>query len=99
MALAKRTVVRESARKRACQIDPNCWEDLRWWVHTNRKTALRVMDLIDAVLRDPIAGIGKPEPLKSLGAGIWSRRITEEHRLVYVVLDDRVVFVQGRYHY
>jgi toxin YoeB len=85
--------------KRACQLDPNCLEDLRWWVDTNRKTALRLMDLIDAVLRDPFSGPGKPEPLKGLGADTWSRRITDEHRLVYVVLEDRVVFVQARYHY
>ncbi|MDQ3698095.1 MAG: Txe/YoeB family addiction module toxin [Gemmatimonadota bacterium] len=80
-------------------MDPNCLEDLRWWVNTNRKTALRVMDLIDAVLRDPFSGAGKPEALKGLGADTWSRRITEEHRLVYVVFEDRVVFVQARYHY
>ena len=54
--------------KRACQIDENCWEDLRWWVDTNRKTALRAMDLIDAVLRGPFAGIGKPERLKGVGS-------------------------------
>jgi len=57
------------------------------------------MDLIDAVLRDPFGGIGKPEPLKGLGANTWSRRITEEHRLVYVVFEDHVVFIQARYHY
>ena len=84
---------------RACQIDPHCLEDLRWWVETNRKTALRVMDLIESVLRDPFQGIGKPEPLKGLGPNTWSRRISEEHRLVYVVFPDRVVFVQARYHY
>ena len=99
MAGAKGGGRRDSSRKRACQVDVNCWEDLRWWVDTNRKTALRVMDLIDAVLRDPFAGIGKPEPLKGLGTDTWSRRITEEHRLVYVVFEDRVVFVQARYHY
>lgn len=99
MAPAKGGAKRDGSRKRACQIDANCWEDLRWWVESNRKTALRVMDLIDAVLRDPFGGVGKPEPLKGLGADTWSRRITEEHRLVYVVFDDRVVFVQARYHY
>jgi len=66
-------------------------------IDTDRKVALRVMDLVDAVLRAPFAGIGKPEPLKALGA--WSRRLTQEHRLVYVVHDDRIVFVQARYHY
>ena len=89
----------EGRKARACQLDPHCREDLRWWVETNRKTALRVMDLIDEVLRDPFGGKGKPEPLKGLGANTWSRRITDEHRLVYVVFDDRVVFVQARYHY
>ena len=84
---------------RVCQIDTHCLEDLRWWVDTNRKAALRILDLMEAVLRDPFHGIGKPEPLKGLGAATWSRRISEEHRLVYVVLPDRVVFVQARYHY
>lgn len=74
-------------------------EDLRYWVETDRRTALRILDLVEAVLRDPFTGIGKPEPLKYLGAGVWSRRITQEHRLVYVVSADRVDFVQARYHY
>lgn len=84
---------------RACQIDAHCLEDLRWWVDTNRKTALRILELIEAVLRDPFRGIGKPEPLKGLAPDTWSRRISEEHRLVYVVFADRVVFLQARYHY
>lgn len=99
MAGARNGRKRDGSRKRACQIDASCWEDLRWGVKTKRKIALRIMDLIDAVLGDPFGGVGKPEPLKGLGADTWSRRITEEHRLVYVVLDDRVVFVQARYHY
>lgn len=74
-------------------------EDLRYWVETDRRTALRIFTLVEAVLRDPFAGIGKPEPLKYLGAGVWSRRITQEHRLVYVVSDERIDFVQARYHY
>lgn len=74
-------------------------DDLRWWVKTDRKTALRVLDLVEAVMRDPIAGIGKPEPLKYLGSGVWSRRITQEHRLVYLVQNDRIDFLQARYHY
>ncbi|MEO6447474.1 MAG: Txe/YoeB family addiction module toxin [Gemmatimonadaceae bacterium] len=63
------------------------------------KSALRALALIEAVLRDPFAGVGKPEPLKGLAPNTWSRRITDEHRLVYVVFDERVVFVQARYHY
>jgi len=74
-------------------------EDLRYWVETDRRAALRIFKLIQAVMRDPFQGIGKPEPLKFLGSGVWSRRITQEHRLVYVVGQNRIDFVQGRYHY
>lgn len=61
--------------------------------------ALRVLELIEAALRDPFSGIGKPEPLKGMGPNTWSRRINDEHRLVYVVGHDRITFVQARYHY
>ncbi len=74
-------------------------EDLRYWVKTDRNTAMRVLDLVEAVLRDPCQGIGKPEPLRYLLAGCWSRRITQEHRLVYRVSDLRIDFLQARYHY
>lgn len=74
-------------------------EDIRWWVETDRKTALRALSLIEAVMRDPFKGRGKPEPLKYLAPGVWSRRLTEEHRLVYLVRDDRIDFLQARYHY
>ena len=74
-------------------------EDLRHWILTDRKVALRVLDLVEAVLSDPFHGIGKPEPLKHLLAGAWSRRITQEHRLVYIVKENRVEFLQARYHY
>ncbi|NNJ11056.1 Txe/YoeB family addiction module toxin [Chloroflexales bacterium ZM16-3] len=74
-------------------------EDLRYWIETERRTALRVLTLVEAIMRDPFDGIGKPEPLKYMGAGVWSRRITQEHRLVYVVSNDRIDFVQARYHY
>ena len=74
-------------------------EDLRHWVQTDRRVALRVLELVEAVMRDPFQGIGKPEPLKYLSPGVWSRRITQEHRLVYLVRDERVDFLQGRYHY
>ncbi len=74
-------------------------DDLRWWVETNRKTALRLLDLVDAVLRDPFEGIGKPEPLRAMGADVWSRRLTQEHRLVYRVTAERVDFLQARYPY
>ena len=74
-------------------------EDLRYWVETDRRTALRIFKLIEAVMRDPFQGIGKPESLKFLGSGVWSRRITQEHRLVYVVSQERIDFIQARYHY
>ena len=74
-------------------------EDLRFWVDTNRRVALRALDLVEAILRDPFQGLGKPEPLKYLGSGVWSRRLTEEHRVVYLVRHDRVDFLQARYHY
>lgn len=57
-------------------------EDLQYWVKTNRKMALRTLNLVQAILHDPFSGIGKPEPLKYLPAGTWSRRLTEEHRIV-----------------
>lgn len=74
-------------------------EDLKFWVDTNRRVALRALDLVEAILRDPFQGLGKPEPLKYLGSGVWSRRLTEEHRVVYLVRHDRVDFLQARYHY
>ena len=74
-------------------------DDLRYWVKSNRNTALRILDLVEATLRDPFAGAGKPEPLRYVLAGCWSRRITQEHRLVYKVSDDRIDFLQARYHY
>ena len=74
-------------------------EDLRFWVKTDRNTALRTLELVEATLRDPFQGIGKPEALKYVLAGCWSRRITEEHRLVYKVTETRVDFLQARYHY
>ncbi len=78
---------------------PEFIEDLRWWVANDRKIALRALTIVEAVLREPFSGIGKPEPLKYLGLGLWSRRLTQEHRIVYLVRGDRVDFLQGRYHY
>ena len=78
---------------------PEFVDDLREWVETDRKTALRALAIVEAVLRDPFQGVGKPEALKYLGPGVWSRRLTQEHRIVYLVRADRVDFLQGRYHY
>lgn len=80
-------------------FQPEFREDLRYWVETDRKIALRAFDLIEAIMRDPFTGIGKPEPLKYLAAGAWSRRLTQEHRIVYLVSNDRIDFLQARYHY
>ena len=85
--------------ERLLVFDRDFLEDLGHWVATDRKIALRVLELVEAIRRDPFDGIGKPEPLRHLGSGIWSRRITQEHRLVYRVKDDRILFAQARYHY
>lgn len=87
------------ASRRAAVFQAEFRDDLRFWVETDRRTALRAFDLVEAILRDPFVGIGKPEPLKHLMAGAWSRRLTEEHRIVYLVRDDRIEFLQARYHY
>lgn len=86
-------------RPRDAVFHPEFREDLKYWIKTNHKIALRVFELIEAIMRDPCAGIGKPEHLRYLAPGTWSRRITEEHRLVYLVREDRIDFLQGRYHY
>lgn len=86
-------------RQREAVFHPEFIEDLRYWVETDRKLALRAFTLIEAILRDPFKGIGKPEPLKYLAPGAWSRRLTHEHRIVYLVRDDRIDFLQARYHY
>ncbi|NUN97857.1 MAG: Txe/YoeB family addiction module toxin [Candidatus Omnitrophica bacterium] len=85
--------------KRDSVFHPEFREDLRYWVEIDRRIALRAMDLVEAALRDPFNGIGKPEPLKYIGPGVWSRRLTQEHRIVYRVSRDRIDFLQARYHY
>ena len=86
-------------RARYAVVQDDCLDDLRHRVDTNRKTALRVLDPMEAVLRDPMGGIGKPEPLEYFGGNVWSRRINEADRLVYEVFDNRIEFLQARYHY
>jgi toxin YoeB len=85
--------------ERVSVFQPEFREDLRYWVETNRKTAIKVLHLVEVIMRDPFEGIGKPEPLKYLGANVWSRRLTQEHRVVYLVGPDRIDFLQARYHY
>lgn len=75
------------------------FEDLDHWIATDRKPALRIMRLINDIDRDPFTGLGKPEPLKGDKSGYWSRRINDEHRLVYAVSGDSILIAQARYHY
>jgi len=85
--------------ERDAVFHPEFRQDLRYWVETDRRVALRAFDLIEAIMRDPFTGLGKPEPLKHLASGAWSRRLTQEHRIVYLVREDRIDFLQARYHY
>jgi toxin YoeB len=86
-------------KTREAVFQPEFIEDLRFWVKTDRKLALRAFELIEAILRNPFEGLGKPEPLKYLAPGVWSRRLTQEHRIVYLVRQDRIDFLQAGYHY
>ena len=85
--------------EREAVFHPEFRYDLKAWVRTDRKVALRVLQLVEAVMRDPFTGIGKPEPLKFVLSGCWSRRITQEHRLVYKISGNRIDFLQALYHY
>jgi len=80
-------------------FDQSAWEDIQWWVNHDRQTVHRIFKLVDATLRDPRSGIGKPEPLRGLGGEVWSRRITLEHRLVYTIEDDFITIESCRHHY
>jgi toxin YoeB len=80
-------------------LDGNALEDLRYWVDTDRRKALKIIDLIDAVIKSPFEGIGKPGPLRFELAGCWSRRIDQEHRLVYKIERDCLIILACRYHY
>ena len=86
-------------KKAEAVFHPEFRDDLRYWVRADRKIALRILELVEAVVRDPVRGIGKPEALKFYLQGCWSRRITQEHRLVYLVRKGRIDFLQARYHY
>jgi toxin YoeB len=77
----------------------SAWNDYLYWQDTDKKLVRKINELIKAIARDPFEGIGKPEPLKHEYAGCWSRRITDEHRLVYKMDGETLVFFQLRYHY
>jgi toxin YoeB len=77
----------------------NAWEDYLYWQKEDKKILFRINDLIKDCLRSPFKGIGKPEPLKGNYSGFWSRRINEEHRLIYKVTEQRLHILQCRFHY
>lgn len=97
--MAKERKDQATKKGRIAAFHPEFIEDLRYWIEADRRVALKAFDLIEAVMRDPFLGIGKPEPLKYLLAGAWSRRLTQEHRIVYLVSKERIDFLQARYHY
>ncbi len=84
---------------RSLEFDPAAFEDLSWWVENDRKKALRIIKLIKEVQRNPFEGMGQPERLKHELSGCWSRRIDQEHRLVYEVLETKIRILVCRYHY
>jgi toxin YoeB len=84
---------------RSVHFDADAWEDFQFWLASDRKTARRITRLISEIQRDPFGGIGKPEPLKGELSGYWSRRIDDEHRLVYRADDTEVKILKARYHY
>jgi len=88
-----------ASSEREAVFHPQFRQDFRFWVQTDRKVALRALELIEGIMRDPFTGIGKPEALKYVFAGCWSRRLTQEHRIVYRVSEKRIDFLQARFHY
>jgi toxin YoeB len=81
------------------EFDPHALEDLRFWIDTDRCKALKISGLIEDILKTPFAGLGKPEPLRFELKGCWSRRIDQEHRMVYKIEKDAAVILGCRYHY
>lgn len=84
---------------RNLEFDIAAFEDLAWWIKQDRRKALRIVEIIKQIEREPFTGIGKPEPLKHELKGCWSRRIDDEHRLVYQVFADKIRILACRYHY
>ena len=81
------------------EFEPGAFDDLLWWARQDHKKVTQILQLVDALRRDPFRGIGKPEPLKHNLAGYWSRRIDQEHRLVYKVTNEKIVIHSCRLHY
>ena len=80
-------------------MSKNAWEDFEYWLDHDKTIAKKIRRLIKEIQREPFRGIGKPEPLKNQWSSYWSRRITDEHRLVYKIQDDILIIIQARYHY
>ena len=95
----KKTENKEQAKNFAVSWTPNAWDDYLSWQKENSKIVNEINKLIEECLRDPFKGTGKPEPLKGNLTGFWSRRITHEHRLVYLPEDGAIYIVSCRYHY
>ena len=84
---------------KSLEFDASAFEDLAWWIEQDRDKALKILKLIKDVQRDPFRGIGKPEPLRHELAGCWSRRIDQEHRLIYQVTSEKIRILACQYHY
>lgn len=97
--LPESELTQQESFERELVFDKKFLEDLTYWVETNRKTALRLLSFVEEIRRNPFTGKGNPEQLKYKDANVWSRRLTQTDRIVYVVSDDRIEFIQARYHY
>jgi len=84
---------------RSLEFDPHAFDDLAWWIENDKKIAVKITKLIDAIIRDPEKGPGKPEKLKYELSGCRSRRINSEHRIVYQILQDKIRILSCKYHY
>ncbi len=91
--------IRNRKEVRICIVQKQFREDLGEWIQVDRKVAKKVLDLMEEIMKTPFEGKGKPEPLKHLPGNIWSRRITQEDRLVYRVYENKIDFLQAKYHY
>lgn len=86
-------------KRRDSVFQPEFLDDLRYWAQQDRRLLIKLLNIIEATIREPFEGIGKPEPLRHKQPGTWSGRLNREHRVVYLVLNDRISFLQARYHY
>jgi toxin YoeB len=99
MTKPKRSAPAPTRTEWKCLLDRTFIEDLAWWAGEQPKIAVKLIELMRHIIRDPQGGVGKPERLRHLGPNIWSRRLTQEHRVIYLVKDEAVHFLQARYHY